>query len=94
MQLPFVVAGTGVDPAGAVLVELGPTQSVRIGIEHRVERLFDHQAHRLPKVLPDQTLIDLDDLTPGVGRLRAGAAGLPTTVGVAISSDMSAGSSG
>ena len=40
----------------------GAAQPVRLGVEHRVQRLLDRAANHLAEVIPDPRLVDLDHL--------------------------------
>ena len=62
MQRPVVTAGPGIDTLGAALVAPSSAQLVRLGIEHRVQRLLDRPPDHLAEVVADPGFIDLDDL--------------------------------
>jgi len=70
VELPLVVTGPGVDAVRTVLVALGSTQPVGIGVEHGGERLLHRRAHHLPEVPLDQVLVDVTELAQGFGRFR------------------------
>jgi hypothetical protein len=62
LQRALIAAGTRVLSRLAALVAPGAAQSVRLGVQHRIQRLLDRPANNLAKVIPDPSLIDLDHL--------------------------------
>lgn len=61
VQLAFAMTGPCVLPALRVLVPLGLAEGIRLGIQHRVERLFHGAADHLIQMVLNAGLIDGND---------------------------------
>ena len=59
LQRSLIAAGPRVLPRLAALVASGAAKLVRLGVQHRIQRLLDGPANHLAEVIPDPTLIDL-----------------------------------
>jgi hypothetical protein len=61
-QGSVIAAGAPVLPRLAALMSSSAAQLVRLGAQRRIQRLLDCPADHLAEVIPDPSLIDLDDL--------------------------------